>query len=309
MIGRMTGHAAAGPPGDHHEGGPAACELLIRGRRGVTPAGLRAAAVGIAGGQVSAIEPAAGPAAAELARQSARVVDLAADEVLLPGLVDAHVHVNEPGRTEWEGFASATRAAVGGQQYAGFLRSRPDAAETAAIARVIDLARRYRARLHILHLSSAAAVPMLAAARRDGLAITVETCPHYLALAAEGIPAGATPFKCCPPIRGQANRELLWEALRAGIIDCVVSDHSPCPPGLKRLADEEMPPPGAASPRSRSRCPWSGPGRGRAGTRWPRSRAGWRPGPPRSPGWRARGRSRPVMTLTSSPSPRTTASS
>jgi|GEM_PF-2607102 allantoicase len=113
MIGRMTGHAA-GPPGDYRECGPAACDLLIRGRRVVTPAGLRAAAVGIAGGQVSAIEPAAGPAAAELARQSARVVDLAADEVLLPGLVDAHVHVNEPGRTEWEGFASATRAAAAG---------------------------------------------------------------------------------------------------------------------------------------------------------------------------------------------------
>ncbi|MGO8725271.1 MAG: amidohydrolase family protein, partial [Streptosporangiaceae bacterium] len=109
----MTGHAA-GPPGDYRECGPAACDLLIRGRRVVTPAGLRAAAVGIAGGQVSAIEPAAGPAAAELARQSARVVDLAADEVLLPGLVDAHVHVNEPGRTEWEGFASATRAAAAG---------------------------------------------------------------------------------------------------------------------------------------------------------------------------------------------------
>jgi allantoinase len=288
--------------------------------------------------------------AAGLAAQSAReTVDLADDEVLMPGLVDTHVHVNEPGRTDWEGFATATRAAAAGgvttiidmplnsvpptisvaalrvkqaaargqihvdvgfwggavpgnaaqrpplqaagvfgfkcftvdsgvpefppldnegllraarqaarigglllvhaedaaiiggapppagSRYAGFLRSRPRAAETAAVAAVIEAVRRSGARTHVLHLSSADAVPLVAAARRDGLAITVETCPHYLALTAEDVPDGATQFKCCPPIRERANRELLWDALSEGIIDCVVSDHSPCPPELKQL--------------------------------------------------------------------------
>ena len=353
MIERMTGQGGAAGPDPAGDGG-SGCDLLIRARRVVTSDGIRAAAVGVARGQITVVGPAGGPAAAELARQSARVIDLADDEVLLPGLVDSHVHVNEPGRTEWEGFASATRAAAAGgittvvdmplnsipptvtgpalrdkraaalgqcyvdagfwggavpgneperaalhaagvfgfkcftvdsgvpefpplddaslaraaQQvaelgsvllvhaedagrieqarqpgsrlYAAFLRSRPDSAETTAIAKVIGLARQYRTRVHILHLSSAAALPLLAAARQDGLAVTAETCPHYLALAAEDIPAGATEFKCCPPIRGQANRELLWEALAAGIIDCVVSDHSPCPPSLKRQADGDF---------------------------------------------------------------------
>ncbi len=87
-----------------------------------------------------------------------------------------------------------------------------------------------------MHISAAEALPLLAAARGEGLAITAETCPHYLALAAEDVPAGATEYKCCPPIRDRANRELLWEGLRAGVLDCVVSDHSPCPPELKRAA-------------------------------------------------------------------------
>jgi len=100
---------------------------------------------------------------------------------------------------------------------------------------VIEAARRSGARIHVLHLSSADAVPLITAARREGLAITAETCPHYLALAAEDIPDGATQFKCCPPIRERANRELLWEALSEGAIDCVVSDHSPCPAELKQL--------------------------------------------------------------------------
>jgi allantoinase len=120
-----------------------------------------------------------------------------------------------------------------GTQYAAFLRSRPDGTETAAVALVIRLARETGARVHVLHLSSAEALGMIAAARRDGLPLTVETCPHYLALAAEEVPDGATEFKCCPPIRGRANRERLWAALGDGTIDCVVSDHSPCPPELK----------------------------------------------------------------------------
>jgi allantoinase len=346
-------------------------DLLIWASRVVLPGGMQPGTVSVRAGRITAFEPAERPPAAPPGRTHApagrtpappgrtpaappgqppaEVVVLAADEVLLPGLVDTHVHVNEPGRTDWEGFATATRAAAAGgittlvdmplnslpptvdraalrakraaaagqchvdvgfwggavpgnereraglasagvvgfkcftvgsgvpefaplddagldravrqaaelgtvlavhaedaaiiggapppagPGYAGFLRSRPDAAETAAIARVIALAREHRARVHLLHLSSAEAVPLIDAARRDGVAVTAETCPHYLSLAAEDIPDGATVFKCCPPIRGRANRERLWEALRAGIIDCVVSDHSPCPPGFKRL--------------------------------------------------------------------------
>lgn len=316
-------------------------DLLISARRVVTPEGIRPATVAIAGGMVSDILPrtdATMPAEAVM-------VELADDEVLLPGLVDTHVHVNEPGRTDWEGFASATRAAAAGgvttiidmplnslppttdvaalqlkraaaqprchvdvgfwagavpgntaareplhragvfgfkcftvdsgvpefppvdaaglaqaaadvarlgsrllvhaedaahvepargRDYAAFLRSRPEEAETAAIGRLVEVARRTGARVHVLHLSASAALPIIAAARQQGLPVTAETCPHYLALAAQDIPAGATEFKCCPPIRSRANRELLWDGLRAGIIECVVSDHSPCPPALKR---------------------------------------------------------------------------
>jgi allantoinase len=276
-------------------------------------------------------------------------VTLPDDEVLLPGLVDSHVHVNEPGRTEWEGFATATRAALAGgittivdmplnsipptvdvgalhvkraaakgqvsvdvafwggavpgnagsfrplleagvvgfkcflldsgvpefpplddaglraalselaavgglliahaedaeviaaapeargPSYAGFLASRPGAAEESAIGRLVAAARDTGARVHVVHLADAGALPMLRKARAEGVAITVETCPHYLTFAAEEVPDGATSFKCCPPIREGAHREALWSALTDGDIDLVVSDHSPCTPELKGL--------------------------------------------------------------------------
>ncbi len=350
-------------------------DLVIRARRAVLPDGTRPALVGIRDGKIIEVGPygtaVAPPEAGEArgtgaareaggageagevawagAAAGATKTTLADDEVLLPGLVDTHVHVNEPGRTDWEGFATATRAAAaggittiidmplnsippttdasalqvkreaaagqihvdvgfwggavpgstsrlpelhragafgvkvfladsgvpefppldeagldgvmrqaaelgsvvivhaedaaaieaapraGGPGYGSFLRSRPGAAEVAAIARVIEVARRTGARAHVLHLSAADAVGLLADARGRGVRVTAETCPHYLALAAEDIPDGATQYKCCPPIRERANRERLWRALREGIIDCVVSDHSPCPPALKRL--------------------------------------------------------------------------
>jgi allantoinase len=325
---------------------PSSPDLLVRAERVVTGDGLVPALVAVTNGKISAI---LAPSAADKVSPS-NVVQLAADEVLLPGLVDTHVHVNEPGRTQWEGFATATAAAAAGgittiadmplnclppttgvtalrikqtaaagqcrvdvafwggavpgnepdraalheagvlgfkcftvdsgvpefpplehaaleraaaqlarlgglllvhaedaqciaraapasgsRKYADFLASRPDEAETAAVARALEIARRTGVRLHILHVSSAAVLPLLAAARAEGLAVTAETCPHYLALAAEDIPDGATQFKCCPPIRARANRDQLWDGLRAGIIDCVVSDHSPCPPALKHL--------------------------------------------------------------------------
>ncbi len=315
--------------------------LVIRARRAVLPDAKRPASVYVTGGRITAIE------LLESTRPADREVTLAPDEVLLPGLVDTHVHVNEPGRTEWEGFATATRAAAAGgvttivdmplnsvpptvdlpalalkrkvaagqsyvdvgfwggavpgnagrlaeliaagvygvkcflvdsgvpefghldaaglraamvelagcgglllvhaedpaalvdapasRDYADFLASRPSDAEDRAIALVIDECRRSGARVHLLHVSSAPALALIAAAKSDGLPITAETCPHYLALTAEQVPAGATPFKCCPPIRPAANSDLLWQGLADGTLDCVVTDHSPSPPDLKRL--------------------------------------------------------------------------
>jgi len=277
------------------------------------------------------------------------VVELADDEVLLPGLVDTHVHVNEPGRTDWEGFASASRAAAAGgvttlldmplnsipatttlealeqkqtvardqvwvdvgfwggsvpdnlahlaplhdagvfgfkcflldsgvaefphlepaqfraaldetarlgalmlvhaedadlidesrahgAVYAAFLESRPTEAEQRAIGLVVDATRASGGRAHVVHLSAAGAIPALRAARAEGVDVSVETCPHYLALDAAEVPDGATEFKCCPPIRDAANQDELWQGLAAGDIDLVVSDHSPCTPELKALA-------------------------------------------------------------------------
>ena len=275
---------------------------------------------------------------------------------LLPGLVDVHTHLNEPGRTEWEGFWTGTRAAAAGgyitvvdmplnclpettdvaalelkraaardqsfvdyalwggavdgnqaqlaplatagvpgfkcfliypgcegftsidaenleqalpsivatglpllvhaelagpveqatqqlneagadwRRYATYLASRPDEAELQAIDMLLALCRRYRFRLHVVHLSTAKALDMLARAKGEGLPVSVETCPHYLHLAAEEIADGATLFKCAPPIRSRANRDALWQGLLSGTIDLIATDHSPCPPAMKQLA-------------------------------------------------------------------------
>ncbi|KPC69256.1 allantoicase, partial [Streptomyces sp. NRRL WC-3753] len=120
-----------------------------------------------------------------------------------------------------------------GPQYADFLASRPGEAENQAIENLIGQAARLGARVHVLHLSAASALPAIAAARRDGVRITVESCPHFLTLTAEEVPDGATEFKCCPPIREAANQDVLWAALADGTIDCVVSDHSPSTADLK----------------------------------------------------------------------------
>ncbi|TJY66196.1 allantoinase AllB [Arthrobacter sp. CAU 1506] len=321
-----------------------AYDLVVRGDRVMTPDGTGPREIGVRDGTVAAVAPLGA------GLRGAKILELEADEVLIPGLVDTHVHVNEPGRTEWEGFASATRAAAAGgvttivdmplnsipptvsvpaleekravalnqafvdvgfwggavpgntknlrplheagvfgfkcflvhsgvdefpplspaelekdlaelaafgalmlvhaedagtidraphpagKTYASFLASRPDNAETAAIADVIEPARSTGARVHILHLSSADALTEIAEAKATGVRLTAETCPHYLTLAAEDIPDGATAFKCCPPVRGEANRELLWDGLANGTIDCIVSDHSPSTQDLKDLA-------------------------------------------------------------------------
>jgi allantoinase len=311
-------------------------ELVLRSRRVVVGGAERPAAVGIDSGRIVAV------GGYDDAFEAAVDTDLG-ETALLPGLVDTHVHVNEPGRTEWEGFASATRAAAAGgvtaivdmplnslpptvdvealrvkqaaasgqifvdvgfwggaipgnagalpalreagvfgfkafladsgvpefppvsagelrqaleavdaqfvvhaedpdhlgelsgpASYAAFLGSRPPEAEHAAVATAIDAARVTGGRVHILHLSAASALPLIAAARAEGLRVTAETCPHYLTLDAAHIPDGATEFKCCPPIRDAANADQLWQALADGLITCVVSDHSPCTPELKK---------------------------------------------------------------------------
>ena len=323
-------------------------DLVIRGERILTTAGIAPREIGVRDGVIVAMEPLGN------GLDGATVVELAPDETLIPGLVDSHVHVNEPGRTEWEGFASATKAAAAGgvttiidmplnsipptvtvdaleqkravaetqsfvdvgfwggaipgntadlrplhdegvfgfkcfllhsgvdefphleademetdmaelktfdslmivhaedsrsidrapsaegDQYSKFLASRPRGAENVAIAEVIERARWTGARAHILHLSSSDALPMIASAKRDGVKLTVETCPHYLTLMAEEIPDGATAYKCCPPIREASNRELLWQGLLDGTIDCIVSDHSPSTLDLKDLENGDF---------------------------------------------------------------------
>jgi allantoinase len=147
------------------------------------------------------------------------------------------VHAEVPGPIER---ALALEASGDPRAYETFLRSRPRAAEDEAVALLIGLCRETGARVHIVHHSSADALLLLRDARSEGLPLTAETCPHYLAFAAEEIADGATEFKCCPPVRERENREQLWDALRDGTISMVVSDHSPCPPEMKRRAEGDF---------------------------------------------------------------------
>ncbi len=309
-------------------------------RRAVTREGVREAAVLVSGEHVVDVRP------PEEVPEGVEVRDVG-DLVLMPGLVDCHVHLNEPGRTQWEGFETATRAAAAGgvttlvdmplncipvtttlpafeeklaategklhadlgfwggvipgnadvlpelaragvlgakaflchsgiddfpkateevlreamprmrdagipllahaelelddvdpldvapDRYRSWLASRPRSWEDAAIALLIELCRQTRCPVHVVHLSSASALPMIAEAKAEGLPLTVETCPHYLCLRAEDVPDGATHFKCAPPIRDAENREQLWQGLLDGTIDFIVTDHSPCTPDLK----------------------------------------------------------------------------
>lgn len=326
--------------------------FLLISRHVVTPQGVQPAAVHVVGERIAAVLDPDGPLPSVPRR------DLG-DLVLLPGIVDTHVHVNQPGRTAWEGWATATAAAAAGgvttlvdmplnsapvtttrdaldakrraatdeplrvdigywggaipgnaddlkdltadgalgakaflchsgiddfpaspsptlvpalralgaadtplllhaelertdlldqdalaalpaDDYRAWLHSRPPTFEEHAVAEVIALAERSGARVHVVHLSAASALPMLKRAKEAGLPITVETCPHYLGLVAEEVGRGQTQYKCAPPIREAANRDLLWDGLREGVIDFVVSDHSPCTPDLKRFEDGDF---------------------------------------------------------------------
>jgi allantoinase len=322
----------------------------LRSRRVVTPSGVREAAVLVAGEKILAVVPPGGvPVDCP--------VEDASNRVILPGLVDAHVHINEPGRSEWEGFETATRAAAAGgitslfdmplnsspvttttealeqklesargklwvdcgffggivpgvrgqidalasqgvagfkaflchsgidefpnvgpadlravmpelaaaglpllvhaelageaqstppespleaRSYGRYLRSRPREWEHEAIRLLIALCRETGCRVHIVHLSSADALPLIAQARDEGLPLFVETCPHYLVFAAEEIPDGDPRFKCAPPIRESENRGRLWDGLRDGLIDTIGTDHSPAPPELKHLETGDL---------------------------------------------------------------------
>lgn len=125
--------------------------------------------------------------------------------------------------------------------YATFLESRPEQLETDAVSLITALQRSHPAlRCHIVHLSSAAALPIIREAKSSGLSLTVETCFHYLCLSSDRIPDGRPEFKCCPPIRDTNNKELLWEALQEGLIDCIVSDHSPCVAELKKVDEGNL---------------------------------------------------------------------
>lgn len=320
----------------------------LRSRAVVAPSGVRAAAVLIQDETIVAL------VAPDQVPDGCPVEDVG-DGVILPGVVDTHVHINEPGRTEWEGFETATRAAAAGgvttlvdmplnsspvtttpealqakrtaatgklwvdcgfyggvvpgnaaqmepllragvlglkaflcpsgidefpnvaerdlrlampavaraglpllvhaelpgaapsrdettdpRNYRGYLASRPRAWEHDAIRLLINLCREYHCRVHIVHLSSADALPLIAGANAAGLPLTVETCPHYLTFAAEEIPDSDPRFKCAPPLRERDNRERLWEGLKAGLIDTIGSDHSPAPPELKHLSTGDL---------------------------------------------------------------------
>jgi allantoinase len=154
--------------------------------------------------------------------------DTALGGVRLPLL--AHAELAGPVNAATE---ALNAAGADWRKYSTYLASRPDAAEVEAIELLIRLAEECDVPIHIVHLSSTQALPLLAAARLGGVPITVETCAHYLWFAADEIPDGATEYKCAPPIRDAANRETLWAALEAGLIDMVTTDHSPCPAEMK----------------------------------------------------------------------------
>ncbi|MGZ8853453.1 MAG: allantoinase AllB, partial [Thermoanaerobaculia bacterium] len=155
----------------------------------------------------------------------------AAARELAPAGAPLLVHAELPGPID--AAARGRRGLWRPTEYATYLASRPAAAEDEAIELLLRVCEETGARIHVVHLSSANALDTLRRARERNLPLTAETTPHYLHLEAEQVPPGRAEFKCAPPIRGHENRERLWGGLEEGLIDLVVSDHSPCTPNLK----------------------------------------------------------------------------
>ncbi len=116
---------------------------------------------------------------------------------------------------------------VSGRNYAEYLSVRPASIESRAVADVLENVRLTGGRAHIVHVSTSNAADLIQSAKKSGLKVTSETCPHYLILRDSEVGDGATLYKICPPIRDEENRNALWEYLGNGTIDMVVSDHSP----------------------------------------------------------------------------------
>lgn len=117
--------------------------------------------------------------------------------------------------------------AAGRHDAAAHTESHPVVAETTAIARVILLAAQTGVRVSICHLSSAAGLHLLRDAKRSGVDIHVETCPHYLVFTEDDFVRVGPEGKINPPLRTRADNEALWEGLRDGTIDFIGSDHAP----------------------------------------------------------------------------------
>jgi allantoinase len=147
------------------------------------------------------------------------------------------VHAELPAPVEK---ATSRLAQTDWSKYTTYLQSRPDEAELSAVRLMLSLCREFHFRLHIVHLATSQALDLLRVAKSEGLPVSVETCPHYLHFSSEKIPEGQTLFKCAPPIRTRENCENLWQGLREGVIDLVATDHSPCPPEMKRLAERSF---------------------------------------------------------------------
>lgn len=271
------------------------------------------------------------------------------DKVIMPGVIDTHVHINEPGRTDWEGFLTATKSAAAGGittlvdmplnsspvtidrasfeeklistkdkiyvnvgfygglihgnagkmkelieagvtgikafmidsgidefpfareedlreameviskydipllvhaelespvkqskdydpcSFKSFVEHRPAQWETDAVKLLIKLSEEYSCHVHIVHVAAAESLSLISKAKKDGIKITAETCPHYLYFSTDDIPDNETIYKCTPPIRDKKNQEKLWEGIENGTLDMIVSDHSPCTPDLKEI--------------------------------------------------------------------------
>jgi allantoinase len=167
----------------------------------------------------------------EFAHVSRADLDAAAPALARLGL-PLLVHAEDPAALE---LATEGASAPDPRSYRAWLASRPPVAETMALALLASLARRHGLWIHVVHLASGDLWGVVRDGRAQGLRLSCETCPHYLTFAAEEIPDGAPLFKCAPPIREAAHRDGLWEGLRAGAIHLIATDHSPCPPELKRL--------------------------------------------------------------------------